>query len=70
MARACRHCGAAMDRLVETCPSCGGFNRAERPLYVWLIGGALVLALILGLGDLGAVFRVAANVMRQLYPAR
>jgi hypothetical protein len=70
MARACRHCGATMGRLVEACPSCGGFNRAERPLYVWLIGGALVLALMLGLGDLGAVLRVAGDVMRQLYPAR
>ena len=59
-----------MGRLVETCPSCGGFNRAERPFYVWLIGGVLVLALMLGLGDLGAVLRVAGDVIRQLYPAR
>jgi hypothetical protein len=59
-----------MGRLVETCPSCGGFNRAERPFYVWLIGGLLVLALVFGLGDPAAVLRVAGDVIGRLYPAR
>jgi hypothetical protein len=56
--------------LVETCPACGGFNRAERPFYVWLIGGAIVLALILAFGDFGALIQGFGNLTRLLHPAK
>jgi hypothetical protein len=55
-----------MGRTIETCPNCGAFNRAERTLWVWLAGGAIVLVLFLALGDLGAVLQVAGTLLQQV----
>jgi hypothetical protein len=55
-----------MGRLVETCPSCGAENKADPPYYVWAIGALIVLLLILGLGDLGAVVRVISDYLHHL----
>lgn len=52
-----------MARLAETCPSCGEYNKAELPAYVWALGGLIVLLLMLALGDLGAVVRVVGEVL-------
>jgi hypothetical protein len=54
-----------MGRLVETCPSCGEYNKADLPLYGWVIGGLIVLALMLLLGDPGAVVRVVSEILHQ-----
>jgi hypothetical protein len=55
-----------MGRTIETCPNCGAFNRAERTIWVWLAGGAIVLVLFLALGDLGAVLQVAGDLLQQI----
>ena len=52
-----------MGRLVETCPSCGEYNRAQMPFYGWIIGGLIVLALMLALGDPAAVIRVVGDII-------
>jgi hypothetical protein len=54
-----------MGRLVETCPSCGEYNKAELPIYVWTAGGLIVLALMLLLGDPGAVVRMVGRILHQ-----
>jgi hypothetical protein len=69
MSRPCRQCRTAIGAMVETCPNCGAFNRAERSLWVWLIGGAIVLILFLALGDLSAVLQVAGNLLQQIHAA-
>jgi hypothetical protein len=69
MPRPCQQCGRAIGRTVETCPNCGAFNRTERTLWVWLAGGAIVLTLFLALGDIGAVLRVAGDLLRQIHAA-
>jgi hypothetical protein len=69
MPRPCQQCGRAIGRTVETCPNCGAFNRAERTLWVWLAGGAIVLTLFLALGDIGAVLQVAGDLLRQIHSA-
>jgi hypothetical protein len=69
MPRPCQQCGRAIGRTVETCPNCGAFNRAERTLWVWLAGGAIVLTLFLALGDIGAVLQVAGDLLRQIRAA-
>jgi hypothetical protein len=69
MPRPCQQCGRAIGRTVETCPSCGAFNRAERTIWVWLAGGAIVLTLFLALGDIGAVLQVAGDLLRQIHAA-
>ena len=58
-----------MGRLVETCPSCGEYNKADVPLYVWAIGGLMVLALTLGLGDPAAVVQVVGDFLNRLHGA-
>ena len=65
MSRPCRRCGTAIGRLVETCPSCGEYNKADVPLYVWAIGGLIVLGFMLLLGDPGAVVRVVSEILHQ-----
>jgi hypothetical protein len=69
MPRPCRQCGTAIGRTVETCPRCGAFNRAQRTIWVWLAGGAIVLTLFLALGDIGAALRVAGNLLQQIHAA-
>jgi hypothetical protein len=69
MPRPCQQCGRAIGRTVETCPNCGAFNRAERTIWVWLAGGAIVLTLFLALGDIGAVLQVAGDLLRQIHAA-
>jgi len=69
MPRSCRQCGTAIGPTIETCPHCGAFNRAERTIWVWLAGGLIVLALFLALGDIGAVLRVAGDLLRQIHAA-
>jgi len=51
MSRPCRVCGAPMGKWVETCPSCGEFNKVKLPFYGWVIGGMLIL--LIGGGDGG-----------------
>ena len=65
MTRPCRRCGTAIGRLVETCPSCGEYNKADVPLYVWAIGGLIVLLLMLLLGDPGAMVQVVGRLLHQ-----
>jgi hypothetical protein len=69
MPRPCQQCGRAIGRTVETCPNCGAFNRAQRTIWVWLAGGAIVLTLFLALGDIGAVLQVAGDLLRQIHSA-
>ena len=69
MSRSCRQCRTSLGATLETCPNCGAFNRAERRLWVWLAGGAIVLVLFLALGDLGAVLQVAGNLLKQVHAA-
>jgi hypothetical protein len=66
MSRPCRQCRAAIGATVETCPNCGAFNRAKLTVWVWLAGGVIVLTLFLALGDVGAVLRVAGNLLQQI----
>ena len=54
-----------MGRLVETCPSCGEYNKADVPLYVWAIGGLIVLLLMLLLGDPGAIVQMVGRLLHQ-----
>ena len=63
MTRPCRRCGTAIGRLVETCPSCGEYNKADVPLYVWAIGGLIVLLLMLLLGDPGAIVQMVGRLL-------
>ncbi|HEX7199850.1 MAG TPA: hypothetical protein VF213_10260 [Dongiaceae bacterium] len=65
MKRPCRRCGTAIGRLVETCPSCGEYNKADVPLYVWAIGGLIVLGLMLLLGDPGAIVQMLGRLLHQ-----
>ena len=65
MTRPCRRCGTAIGRLVETCPSCGEYNKADVPLYVWAIGGLIVLLLMLVLGDPGAIVQMVGRLLQQ-----
>jgi hypothetical protein len=69
MPRSCQQCGTAIGRTVETCPNCGAFNRAKRTIWIWLIGGLIVLELFLALGDPEPVLRVAGNLLRQIHAA-
>ena len=69
MSRACQRCSTTIGRTIETCPQCGAFNRAERTIWVWLAGGAIVLTLFVALGDIGAVLRVAGDILRQIHAA-
>jgi hypothetical protein len=55
--------------MVETCPNCGAFIRAERTVWVWLVGGVIVVTLFLALGDLGTVLKVAGDLLRQIHIA-
>lgn len=57
-----------MGRLIEDCPSCGAFNKAEIPLYIWAVGGLIVLLLMLSLGDVGAMLQVLGDMLRRLHP--
>lgn len=66
MPRPCRSCGTPIGRTIETCPNCGAFNRAELTIWVWLAGGIIVLILFLALGDLGAVLKVAGDLLAQI----
>jgi len=66
MPRPCQSCGAPIGRTIETCPNCGAFNRAELTIWVWLAGGIIVLILFLALGDLGAVLKVAGDLLAQV----
>ena len=54
-----------MGRLVETCPSCGEYNKADVPLYVWAIGGLIVLLLMLLLGDPGAMVQMVGRLLHR-----
>ena len=63
MTRPCQRCGTAIGRLVETCPSCGEYNKADVPLYVWAIGGLIVLLLMLLLGDPGAIVQMVGRLL-------
>jgi hypothetical protein len=65
LTRPCRRCGTAIGRLVETCPSCGEYNKADVPLYVWAIGGLIVLLLMLLLGDPGAIVQMVGRLLHQ-----
>ena len=69
MSRPCQQCGTAIGQTIETCPNCGAFNRVQRALWVWLVGGAIVLALFLALGDIGAVLRVASDLLQKIHAA-
>jgi hypothetical protein len=63
LTRPCQRCGTAIGRLVETCPSCGEYNKADVPLYVWAIGGLIVLLLMLLLGDPGAIVQMVGRLL-------
>jgi len=65
LTRPCQRCGTAIGRLVETCPSCGEYNKADVPLYVWAIGGLIVLLLMLVLGDPGAIVEMVGRILHQ-----
>jgi len=65
LTRPCQRCGTAIGRLVETCPSCGEYNKADVPLYVWAIGGLIVLLLMLLLGDPGAIVQMVGRLLHQ-----
>jgi hypothetical protein len=69
MPRLCQSCGTPIGRAIETCPNCGTFNRAELTIWVWLAGGIIVLILFLALGDLGAVLKVAGDLLAQIHSA-
>jgi len=66
MPRPCQSCGTPIGRTIETCPNCGAFNRAELTIWVWLAGGIIVLTLFLALGDLGAVLKVAGDLLAHI----
>jgi hypothetical protein len=51
-----------MGKWVETCPSCGAFNKMKLPFYGWVIGGLIVLLL---LGDPGAIVTVVDRIIHQ-----
>ena len=63
MTRPCRRCGTAIGRLVETCPSCGEYNKADLPVHVWAIGALIVLLLMLLLGDPGAIVQMVGRLL-------
>jgi len=65
LTRPCRRCGTAIGRLVETCPSCGEYNKADLPVHVWAIGGLIVLLLMLLLGDPGAIVQMVGRLLHQ-----
>jgi hypothetical protein len=65
LTRPCRRCGTAIGRLVEICPSCGEYNKADVPLYVWAIGGLIVLLLMLLLGDPGAMVQMVGRLLHR-----
>ena len=69
MPRPCQQCGTPIGQSVETCPKCGAFNRAKRTIWIWLVGGLIVLTLFLALGDIGPVLQVAGNLLRQIHAA-
>jgi hypothetical protein len=64
--RPCQSCGSPIGRTIETCPNCGAFNRAELTIWVWLAGGIIALILFLALGDLGAVLKVAGDLLARI----
>jgi hypothetical protein len=66
VSRPCQSCGTSIGRTIETCPNCGAFNRAEFTIWVWLAGGIIVLILFLALGDLGAVLKVAGDLLARI----
>lgn len=63
MARPCRHCGASISRLADRCPECGGRNEPDRPWYVYLVGGLIVLLLFLWLGDLRPLVKIVGELI-------
>jgi hypothetical protein len=63
--RPCRRCGTAIGRLVESCPSCGEYNKAHLPIHVWAIGGLIVLLLMMLLGDPGAIVQMVGRLLHQ-----
>lgn len=66
MPRPCQSCGTPIGRTIETCPNCDAFNRTELTIWVWLAGGIIMLTLFLALGDLGAVLKVAGDLLAQI----
>ncbi|HVY50602.1 hypothetical protein FRZ61_44470 [Hypericibacter adhaerens] len=51
MGRPCPHCGQRISRIVDECPYCGTKVQPQRPWYIWILGGIMVLILFLWLGD-------------------
>jgi lipid-A-disaccharide synthase-like uncharacterized protein len=51
MGRPCPHCSQRISRLVDACPHCGAKVQSQRPWYIWVLGGLIVLILFVGLGD-------------------
>jgi lipid-A-disaccharide synthase-like uncharacterized protein len=62
MGRPCPHCGQRISRTVDECPHCGTKVQSQRPWYVWLLGGLIVLILFLWLGDLSSLVHFAETL--------
>ena len=62
MGRPCPHCRQRISRTVDECPYCGAKVQSQRPWYVWLLGGLMVLILFLWLGDLSSLAHFAETL--------
>jgi hypothetical protein len=62
MGRPCPHCGQRISRLVDECPHCSNKVQSQRPWYIWLLGGIIVLILFVGLGDLPSLAHFAETL--------
>ena len=58
----CPHCGQRISRTVDECPYCGTRVQSQRPWYIWLLGGLLVLMAFVYLGDLSSLAHFAETL--------
>jgi lipid-A-disaccharide synthase-like uncharacterized protein len=63
MGRPCPHCGQRISRLADACPHCGAKVQSQRPWYIWILGGLIVLILFVGLSDLASLVRFGETLL-------
>lgn len=54
-AKPCRACGQPIEGYVDECPHCGADRPVPVPRYYYMIGLAILIAIVIGLGDMTVI---------------